>query len=80
MVNLKLSVLLMSKFYVMLPQDFRLRDISEYEEWYGQAHRAPDLQVVNSVNSHQFLRFFYTKKYSLLFECGVHMPFGNGTM
>lgn len=44
----KLSVLLMSKFYVMLPQDFRLRDISEYEEWYGQAHRAPDLQVGNS--------------------------------
>ncbi|KAK7308580.1 hypothetical protein VNO77_42199 [Canavalia gladiata] len=25
-------------------QDFRLRDISEYEEWYGQPHRAPDLQ------------------------------------
>ncbi|KAF4366868.1 hypothetical protein F8388_013933 [Cannabis sativa] len=24
--------------------DFRLRDISEYEEWYGQPHRAPDLQ------------------------------------
>ncbi|KAK7260110.1 hypothetical protein RIF29_25879 [Crotalaria pallida] len=25
-------------------QDFRLRDISEYEEWYGQPHGAPDLQ------------------------------------
>ncbi|KAK7851595.1 putative n-acetyl-gamma-glutamyl-phosphate reductase [Quercus suber] len=29
---------------VDLSADFRLRDISEYEEWYGQAHRAPDLQ------------------------------------
>lgn len=26
-------------------QDFRLRSIDEYEEWYGQPHRAPDLQV-----------------------------------
>ncbi|KAI4298420.1 hypothetical protein L6164_031983 [Bauhinia variegata] len=29
---------------VDLSADFRLRDISEYEEWYGQPHRAPDLQ------------------------------------
>ncbi|XP_065856564.1 probable N-acetyl-gamma-glutamyl-phosphate reductase, chloroplastic [Euphorbia lathyris] len=29
---------------VDLSADFRLRHISEYEEWYGQSHRAPDLQ------------------------------------
>ncbi|KAJ9152929.1 hypothetical protein P3X46_026435 [Hevea brasiliensis] len=29
---------------VDLSADFRLRDTSEYEEWYGQPHRAPDLQ------------------------------------
>ncbi|XP_059428114.1 probable N-acetyl-gamma-glutamyl-phosphate reductase, chloroplastic isoform X3 [Corylus avellana] len=29
---------------VDLSADFRLQNISEYEEWYGQAHRAPDLQ------------------------------------
>ena len=29
---------------VDLSPDFRLRNISEYEEWYGQAHNAPDLQ------------------------------------
>ncbi|KAI4295613.1 hypothetical protein L6164_035639 [Bauhinia variegata] len=29
---------------VDLSADFRLRDISEYEEWYGQPHSAPDLQ------------------------------------
>ncbi|XP_031249442.1 probable N-acetyl-gamma-glutamyl-phosphate reductase, chloroplastic [Pistacia vera] len=29
---------------VDLSADFRLRDISEYEEWYGQPHIAPDLQ------------------------------------
>ncbi|KAM1242941.1 hypothetical protein ACFX2G_035248 [Malus domestica] len=29
---------------VDLSADFRLRDISEYEEWYGQVHRAPELQ------------------------------------
>ncbi|MED6138842.1 hypothetical protein PIB30_078269 [Stylosanthes scabra] len=29
---------------VDLSADFRLRDISEYEEWYGQPHRAPELQ------------------------------------
>ncbi|GMG98291.1 hypothetical protein Nepgr_000131 [Nepenthes gracilis] len=29
---------------VDLSADFRLRDIAEYEEWYGQPHRAPDLQ------------------------------------
>lgn len=27
-------------------QDFRLRSVSEYEEWYGQPHVAPDLQVI----------------------------------
>ena len=32
------------KYYGMV-QDFRLQDISEYQEWYGQEHRAPDLQV-----------------------------------
>lgn len=31
--------------YGMILQDFRLQDPSEYEEWYGQAHRAVDLQV-----------------------------------
>lgn len=30
---------------VDLSADFRLRDISEYQEWYGQPHRATDLQV-----------------------------------
>ncbi|XP_066386357.1 probable N-acetyl-gamma-glutamyl-phosphate reductase, chloroplastic isoform X1 [Miscanthus floridulus] len=25
-------------------QDFRLRDINEYAEWYGHSHRAPELQ------------------------------------
>lgn len=29
---------------VDLSADFRLRDVSEYEEWYGQPHRATDLQ------------------------------------
>lgn len=29
---------------VDLSADFRLRDTSEYEEWYGQEHRASDLQ------------------------------------
>ncbi|KAF7840877.1 putative N-acetyl-gamma-glutamyl-phosphate reductase, chloroplastic [Senna tora] len=29
---------------VDLSADFRLRDISEYAEWYGQPHSAPDLQ------------------------------------
>ncbi|KAG9440746.1 hypothetical protein H6P81_020911 [Aristolochia fimbriata] len=29
---------------VDLSADFRLRDIGEYEEWYGQPHRAPELQ------------------------------------
>ncbi|XP_011001180.1 PREDICTED: probable N-acetyl-gamma-glutamyl-phosphate reductase, chloroplastic isoform X1 [Populus euphratica] len=29
---------------VDLSADFRLRNVSEYEEWYGQPHRAPDLQ------------------------------------
>ncbi|KAJ7976719.1 N-acetyl-gamma-glutamyl-phosphate reductase [Quillaja saponaria] len=29
---------------VDLSADFRLRDTSEYEEWYGQPHIAPDLQ------------------------------------
>ncbi|PKI39290.1 hypothetical protein CRG98_040346 [Punica granatum] len=29
---------------VDLSADFRLQDILEYEEWYGQPHRAPDLQ------------------------------------
>lgn len=29
---------------VDLSADFRLQDIGEYEEWYGQPHQAPDLQ------------------------------------
>ncbi|XP_031484530.1 probable N-acetyl-gamma-glutamyl-phosphate reductase, chloroplastic isoform X2 [Nymphaea colorata] len=29
---------------VDLSADFRLRNIDEYEEWYGQPHRAPELQ------------------------------------
>eukprot|EP00262_Sarcandra_glabra_P012048 TRINITY_DN300_c0_g1_i1.p1 TRINITY_DN300_c0_g1~~TRINITY_DN300_c0_g1_i1.p1 ORF type:complete len:404 (-),score=72.16 TRINITY_DN300_c0_g1_i1:133-1344(-) len=29
---------------VDLSADFRLRNIDEYEEWYGQPHRAPNLQ------------------------------------
>ncbi|GLJ36984.1 hypothetical protein SUGI_0748930 [Cryptomeria japonica] len=29
---------------VDLSADFRLRDINQYEEWYNQPHRAPDLQ------------------------------------
>ncbi|TXG64399.1 hypothetical protein EZV62_011393 [Acer yangbiense] len=29
---------------VDLSADFRLRDISEYQEWYGQPHIAPELQ------------------------------------
>ncbi|XP_058069285.1 probable N-acetyl-gamma-glutamyl-phosphate reductase, chloroplastic isoform X2 [Magnolia sinica] len=29
---------------VDLSADFRLRNIDEYEEWYGQPHQAPDLQ------------------------------------
>lgn len=29
---------------VDLSADFRLRNLSDYEEWYGQPHRAPELQ------------------------------------
>ncbi|KAG5548069.1 hypothetical protein RHGRI_013682 [Rhododendron griersonianum] len=29
---------------VDLSADFRLRDIDDYEKWYGQPHRAPELQ------------------------------------
>ncbi|KAM7250803.1 hypothetical protein ACFE04_022686 [Oxalis oulophora] len=29
---------------VDLSADFRLRNIADYEEWYGQPHRAPELQ------------------------------------
>lgn len=29
---------------VDLSADFRLRNINEYEEWYGQPHKAPELQ------------------------------------
>ncbi|KAF9600611.1 hypothetical protein IFM89_011140 [Coptis chinensis] len=32
------------KLSEMVLQDFRLRSVDEYEEWYGQPHRAPDLQ------------------------------------
>lgn len=30
---------------VDLSADFRLRDLAEYEKWYGQPHTAPDLQA-----------------------------------
>ena len=30
---------------VDLSADFRLRDVAEYETWYGQPHTAPDLQA-----------------------------------
>jgi N-acetyl-gamma-glutamyl-phosphate reductase len=30
---------------VDLSADFRLRDVAEYERWYGQPHAAPDLQA-----------------------------------
>ncbi len=30
---------------VDLSADFRLRDVAEYEKWYGQRHIAPDLQA-----------------------------------
>ncbi len=30
---------------VDLSADFRLRDVAEYEKWYGQPHTAPDLQA-----------------------------------
>lgn len=30
---------------VDLSADFRLRDVAEYQKWYGQAHAAPDLQA-----------------------------------
>ncbi len=30
---------------VDLSADFRLRDVAEYQKWYGQAHTAPDLQA-----------------------------------
>lgn len=29
----------------LIMQDFRLQDIDDYEKWYGQPHRAPELQV-----------------------------------
>ncbi|GLT40001.1 hypothetical protein SLA2020_141630 [Shorea laevis] len=34
---------------VDLSVDFQLQDINEYEEWYGQPHSAPDLQVALSI-------------------------------
>ena len=30
---------------VDLSADFRLRDLAEYEKWYGKPHAAPDLQA-----------------------------------
>lgn len=41
---------------VDLSADFRLRDIAEYEEWYGQPHRAPDLQKVAVYGLTEILR------------------------
>jgi N-acetyl-gamma-glutamyl-phosphate reductase len=34
-----------NKKVVDLSADFRLRDLKEYEKWYGHAHRAADLQT-----------------------------------
>lgn len=44
-IDLRIQILLMQKLFLIILQDFRLRDTSEYKEWYGQEHRAPDLQV-----------------------------------
>ena len=38
------SVLPKTLKIVDLSADFRLRDLAEYEKWYGQPHAAPDLQ------------------------------------
>lgn len=43
----------------MVVQDFRLRDTAEYEEWYGQPHRAPELQVCHLYRD--FRRIFDTR-------------------
>ncbi|KAK6946165.1 Semialdehyde dehydrogenase, NAD-binding [Dillenia turbinata] len=53
---------------VDLSADFRLRDISEYEEWYGQPHRAPELQVAplfsvrDTAQASVFIRIFIQKE------------------
>lgn len=37
-------------------QDFRLRDINDYAEWYGQPHKATELQVLEDYPKSKHLR------------------------
>ena len=37
------SILASGAKFVDLGADFRLREASDYERWYGEAHTAPDL-------------------------------------
>ncbi len=41
---------------VDLSADFRLRDVAEYEKWYGQPHAAPDLQKIAVYGLTEFYR------------------------
>jgi N-acetyl-gamma-glutamyl-phosphate reductase len=41
---------------VDLSADFRLRDVAEYEKWYGQPHAAPDLQATAVYGLTEFYR------------------------
>jgi N-acetyl-gamma-glutamyl-phosphate reductase len=41
---------------VDLSADFRLRDVAEYEKWYGQPHAAPDLQATAIYGLTEFYR------------------------
>lgn len=56
-------------------QDFRLRNTDEYEEWYGQPHRAPDLQVIFSLLKLRHLKDMYS-----IYTFG-HLPhYGTATL
>lgn len=56
-------------------QDFRLRNTDEYEEWYGQPHRAPDLQVIFSL-----LKLHHLKDMYSIYTFG-HLPhYGTATL
>jgi N-acetyl-gamma-glutamyl-phosphate reductase len=46
---------------VDLSADFRLRDVAEYEKWYGQPHTAPDLQAEAVYGLTEFYREDITK-------------------
>ncbi len=46
---------------VDLSADFRLRDVTEYEKWYGRAHAAPELQVEAVYGLTEFYRAEITK-------------------